>query len=103
MPIYEYQCQACGHHFDRIQKFSDEPVKECPSCHKIEVKKLISAPSFHLKGTGWYVTDFKDSGKPKATETKAEEKAADTTKDSDNDSKKEVTKDSTPKSSTDQS
>jgi putative FmdB family regulatory protein len=57
MPIYEYQCSACGHEFELIQKFSDPPVTECQAC-KGEVTKLISPSTFHLKGTGWYATDY---------------------------------------------
>ncbi len=60
MPIYEYECANCHHHFDIIQKISDEPIKECPSCHQDSVTKLISAAGFQLKGNGWYVTDFKN-------------------------------------------
>ena len=63
MPIYEYQCKACSHQFETIQSFSEDPLTDCPKCHKSELNKLISAPAFQLKGTGWYVTDFKDSGK----------------------------------------
>ncbi len=66
MPIYEYQCQACGHQLEVIQSFADNPLSECPACQKAELNKLISAPSFHLKGTGWYATDFKNSGKKPA-------------------------------------
>ncbi len=54
MPIYEYGCPDCGHHFDVIQKFSDDPVTQCPSCAKDNVKKRITASSFVLKGGGWY-------------------------------------------------
>jgi len=54
MPIYEYRCPDCGHQFDVIQKFSDDPITECPSCEASDVKKLLSAPAFHLKGGGWY-------------------------------------------------
>lgn len=57
MPIYEYQCESCGHEFEVMQKFSDAPVQECQHCHG-EVKKLISQSTFHLKGTGWYATDY---------------------------------------------
>lgn len=64
MPIYEYQCQSCGHSFDAIQKFSDAPLKQCPECQQDALSKLISAPSFHLKGSGWYETDFKNKNKP---------------------------------------
>lgn len=60
MPIYEYQCKACGHTFDTIQSFSEEPLTDCPVCKEPALKKLISASAFHLKGSGWYVTDFKN-------------------------------------------
>ena len=54
MPIYEYACPDCGHRFEAMQKFSDDPVRDCPSCKAQNVKKLISATSFVLKGGGWY-------------------------------------------------
>ncbi len=77
MPIYEYQCQACGERHEFIQKISDEPKTACPHCEKNKLKRLISAASFHLKGSGWYVTDFKDKGKQKpeskSTETTGKE------------------------------
>ncbi len=57
MPIYEYECTDCGCHTEAIQKFSDPPLSECDSCHG-KMKKLISQSTFHLKGTGWYVTDY---------------------------------------------
>lgn len=60
MPIYEYECKACGHTFDTIQSFSEEPLTDCPICKEPALKKLISASAFHLKGSGWYVTDFKN-------------------------------------------
>lgn len=63
MPIYEYRCEACGHEFEKLQKISDPAITECPICHKNEVKKLISAAAFRLKGGGWYETDFKKDGK----------------------------------------
>ncbi len=59
MPIYEYECRDCGHIFDVLQKISDDPLKFCPDCGKPELKKLLSAPRFRLKGSGWYETDFK--------------------------------------------
>lgn len=59
MPIYEYKCKSCGHEFELLQKMSDDPIKVCPECKKDDVQKLISTPDFHLKGTGWYETDFK--------------------------------------------
>ena len=62
MPIYEYECGACGHRFEVIQKMSDPALTGCPSCGKSELKKLISAAGFQLKGKGWYATDFKGGG-----------------------------------------
>ncbi len=64
MPIYEYQCQACGHELEALQKMSDAPLVDCPECNKAELKKKISAAGFRLAGSGWYETDFK-SGKKK--------------------------------------
>lgn len=78
MPIYEYECSACGHRLEIIQKFSDAPLAECPACGKSALHKLLSAPSFHLKGSGWYQTDFKDGGKKKPAETAPAEAAAET-------------------------
>jgi putative FmdB family regulatory protein len=60
MPIYEYQCGECDHVFDALQKMSDDPLTDCPDCGKPELRKLMSAPNFRLKGAGWYETDFKD-------------------------------------------
>ena len=63
MPLYEYQCDACTHRFERIQKFSDPPVETCPTCGGA-VRKLISSPAIQFKGSGWYITDYakKSSG-----------------------------------------
>jgi putative FmdB family regulatory protein len=79
MPIYEYECTKCGNHMEVWQKFSDSPVTHCDSCHG-KVRKVISHSAFHLKGTGWYVTDYASksgnrSSETKKTETKAETKA----------------------------
>jgi putative FmdB family regulatory protein len=68
MPLYEYQCEACSHRFERIQKFSDPPVEVCPTCGG-PVRKLISSPAIQFKGSGWYITDYAkkpsgDGGKP---------------------------------------
>ena len=63
MPIYEYRCDSCGHQFDALQKLSDDPLRDCPKCGESALKKMLSAPSFQLKGTGWYETDFKDKKK----------------------------------------
>ena len=63
MPLYEYQCDACGHRFEHIQKFSDPLLTVCPECGDA-IRKLVSSPAIQFKGTGWYVTDYakKDSG-----------------------------------------
>lgn len=62
MPIYEYECQSCGHTLEALQKISDTPLLDCPQCTKPTLKKKISAAGFRLKGGGWYETDFKSSG-----------------------------------------
>lgn len=59
MPIYEYVCSDCGHQFEKLQKMSDAPLRDCPACAKQSLKKKISAPGFRLSGSGWYETDFK--------------------------------------------
>jgi len=78
MPIYEYQCKACGHELEVIQKISEEPLRFCPECGKEELSKLVSAAGFRLKGGGWYETDFKgskDKKKNLAGEGKSEKKS----------------------------
>ena len=59
MPIYEYECGACGHNLEALQKMSDMPLRECPDCGESTLRRLVSAPAFRLKGSGWYETDFK--------------------------------------------
>lgn len=96
MPIYEYICRSCSHEIERLQKLSDAPLRDCPECGRAELVRKVSAPSFRLKGSGWYETDFKsdkdkkrnlagDVAKPEAkpesrpegkTEAKPESKAA---------------------------
>jgi putative FmdB family regulatory protein len=80
MPLYEYQCKKCGHRFEKIQKFSDKPVKKCPECGG-SVEQVISAPAVQFKGSGWYVTDYaKKSHAPASDggskESKKEDKKA---------------------------
>ena len=80
MPIYEYQCDHCGHSLEALQRMSDEPLVQCPSCSQDKHLKKVSAASFRLKGGGWYETDFKtgakkqlaasDSAAPAKTESK---------------------------------
>ena len=67
MPIYEYQCEQCGHKLEKLQKISDEPLKTCPQCGNQSLKKLVSAAAFRLKGGGWYETDFKTGDKKNVT------------------------------------
>jgi putative FmdB family regulatory protein len=75
MPLYEYECEA-GHRFEKILKFSDPPLETCPTCGQ-PVHKLVSSPAFHLKGTGWYITDYAKKDKD-ATETKDTKDTKDT-------------------------
>jgi len=93
MPLYEYECRACGNRFERIQKFSDPPVEVCPRCGAREVEKLLSSPAIQFKGSGWYITDYarknaggsseakpSDSGDGKdAKDSKSARKSGDTT------------------------
>lgn len=69
MPIYEYQCQACNHEMEVMQKMGDAPLTDCPSCGEASLKKLISAAGFRLKGGGWYETDFKSGSKKNVADT----------------------------------
>ena len=68
MPLYEYECDSCGHRFEVIQKFSDAPIDKCPTCGS-SVHKLMSSPAIQFKGSGWYITDY--AKKDSATATKA--------------------------------
>jgi putative FmdB family regulatory protein len=92
MPLYEYQCEACGHRFEVIQKFSDAPLEVCPRCNGV-VRKLLSSPAIQFKGSGWYITDYARAGKtdgaaggetkaadakPAASSTSSSEKTTDT-------------------------
>ena len=90
MPIYEYQCDKCGHHLEALQKISDKPLRECPECGKHSLKRLMSAPLFRLAGSGWYETDFKsdkeskrnlvEKGEPEPAKTEAKAEAPAETK-----------------------
>lgn len=82
MPIYEYACTACGHQLDALQKLADAPLVDCPACGAPQLKRQMSAPSFRLKGGGWYETDFKNDKRRNIAESDskgggAEGKAAD--------------------------
>lgn len=62
MPIYAYQCAACGFEKDALQKIADAPLRDCPQCNEPSLQKKLTAAGFALKGSGWYATDFKGSG-----------------------------------------
>ena len=97
MPIYEYECNNCGHHVEALQRLSEDPLKDCPACGKAALSRLISAAGFRLKGSGWYETDFKvdkkrnvageksdkstagDAGGKSKTKDKPDKKGADST------------------------
>ncbi|OMH33632.1 FmdB family zinc ribbon protein [Motiliproteus sp. MSK22-1] len=63
MPIYEYQCDDCGHQMEVLQKISDDKLTDCPACEKPALNKMVSAAGFRLSGSGWYETDFKTGAK----------------------------------------
>ncbi|VTU14703.1 putative regulatory protein, FmdB family [Variovorax sp. SRS16] len=77
MPIYAYKCGACGFAKDALQKLSDAPLTECPSCGASAFSKQLTAAGFQLKGSGWYVTDFRDGGGKKGGEKNGGEKNGD--------------------------
>ncbi|HWF05701.1 MAG TPA: zinc ribbon domain-containing protein [Candidatus Angelobacter sp.] len=103
MPLYEYQCKKCKHKFEKIQKFSDRPVKKCPECGS-PVEKIMHAPAVQFKGSGWYVTDY---GGKQTTDTPKSEDSSEKPDKSDKSEKKDTSskedgakskeKDSTPK------
>ena len=78
MPLYEYECEACGQRFELIRKFSESELDACTLCGKGPVRRLMSSPAIQFKGTGWYITDYSSKGKssgesssPKGSETKS--------------------------------
>jgi len=73
MPIYAYQCMECRHEVEVLQKISDAPLTDCPSCHRSSLVKKVTAAGFQLKGSGWYVTDFRGNGSGKPKEGKPAE------------------------------
>jgi len=81
MPLYEYQCQKCGHRFERIQRFSDPMVKKCPECGG-KVEQMISAPAVQFKGSGWYVTDYAKKSSAGSSSKGESESKSDSGKDS---------------------
>ena len=81
MPIYEYRCSSCGHELEKLQRISDAPLTDCPDCGKPELRRLISAAGFRLKGSGWYETDFKKGGKRNVVESSASGESKTSSKD----------------------
>jgi putative FmdB family regulatory protein len=95
VPIYEYRCDACGHQEDHLQKISEPQLTVCPACGKPTYKKQLSAAGFQLKGSGWYATDFKTTGKKPA------DKKADSNSEAKTESKTESKPESKPETKTD--
>ncbi len=92
MPIYEYQCESCGHEMEALQKMSDDALVECPECHAQSLKKLISAAGFRLTGSGWYETDFKSGQKKNVSESSKESEKKPASKKTDGKSSKKASK-----------
>ena len=93
MPLYEYQCKKCHYRFEKIQKFSDKPIKKCPDCGG-PVEQTISAPAVQFKGSGWYVTDYAKKG---STATSSSSDGDSSTKDVSSKDSKETKKEEKPK------
>jgi putative FmdB family regulatory protein len=81
MPLYEYQCEACGERFEKIQKFSDPPLEVCAKCGKGPIQKLLSSPAIQFKGSGFYITDYAKKSSPSASKDGKETKDAKDSKD----------------------
>jgi putative FmdB family regulatory protein len=104
MPLYEYECGACGHRFEIIRKFSDGPPDACPKCGKGPLQRQQSSPAFQFKGTGWYVTDYaakgsgseKGGGEKSGAESKSESKTDSASSDTSKSEKKSDAPASTP-------
>ncbi len=86
MPLYEYECQSCGHRFEMLQKVADSPLTSCVKCEG-KVERLLSSPAIQFKGTGWYVTDYARKGQASSTESESSESPSKTTKSEKNRSK----------------
>src|SRR5579859_1312960 len=92
MPFYEYECQSCKFYTELMQKISDPPLEKCPSCGKKTMQKLISAPVFRLKGSGWYETDFKGDNENKRNLAGADKEESKSDDSSDSGSKSDAKK-----------
>ena len=97
MPLYEYQCEACGQRFEVIRKFSDPPLETCTRCGKGPVQRLLSSPAIQFKGSGWYITDYAQKGKSSESTSAGKDNAASGDAKA-SDAKKDSTTPSTPSS-----
>ncbi len=100
MPLYEYECAACGERFERLQKFSDPPIENCPKCGG-HVSRLLSSPAIQFKGSGWYVTDYARAGKSEKSGTgEMKSSEADTSKAEKSEASEKPSKEATPTTKT---
>ena len=95
MPLYEYECDACGQRFEVIQKFSDPPTEECAACGKGPVRRLLSSPAIQFKGSGWYITDYAQKGKSDGAAKKSDTADAGTKSETKKDAKSDASSTST--------
>ena len=77
MPTYDYQCQKCGHEFERVQRITEDPIKTCPECKSKKAKRLLSAPNFILKGGGWYADGYADAKKKSDSDASSKSESSD--------------------------
>ena len=91
MPIYEYECVACGHRLESFEKMNEAPLTSCPECHQPKLQKLVSAAGFQLKGTGWYATDFRNKSKTESVVEKKKENSTESTTEKKSDPKPPTT------------
>jgi putative FmdB family regulatory protein len=104
VPLYEYECDACGRRFEVIRKFSDPPLDVCKECGKGPVRKLLSSPAIQFKGSGWYITDYAQKGKSDSSSSTPAGKTGDTAKtDGGSDASTSASKTETKKSESDTS
>jgi putative FmdB family regulatory protein len=99
MPLYEYECEACGNRFERIQKFSDPLVDTCPLCNG-HVKKLLSSPAIQFKGSGWYITDYAKKSTTDSSKTGSTKSDSSSTSSSDSSSSSDASKTDASKTTT---
>ena len=99
MPLYEYECESCQKRFERIQKYSDPPVEDCPSCGE-RVRKLLSSPAIQFKGSGWYITDYARKGGGDTAKTGGDKASkTESTSEGKSDGKSETTPSTSPSAS----